>query len=77
MRFVRGAPAGCRHRLGGSAGDDDALTPDSSRAIRYKDGDQWKDGSNYGAVDLLALSEAAREASAKNREMSKAKAQTR
>jgi hypothetical protein len=41
--------------------------------IRYKDGkdDQWKDGSSYGALDLLALAEAAREASAEIRERSK------
>lgn len=37
----------------------------SAPTIRYKDdktGD-FKDGSNYGAIDLLALSEAARETS--------------
>lgn len=49
----------------------------SSPTIRYKDGDQWKDGSSYGAVDLLALAEAAREASAKIRELSKARGQNR
>jgi hypothetical protein len=43
----------------------------SAPQIRYKDGDQWKDGSSYGTLDLLALAEAAREASAKIRELSK------
>ena len=49
----------------------------SSPTIRYKDGDQWKDGSSYGALDLLALAEAAREASAKIRELSKGRGQSR
>ena len=48
----------------------------SSPTIRYKEGDQWKDGSSYGALDLLALSEAAREASAKIRELSKSRSKT-
>lgn len=49
----------------------------SSPTIRYKDGEQWKDGSSYGALDLLALSEAAREASARIRELSKTRGQAR
>lgn len=49
----------------------------SQPTIRYKDGEQWKDGSSYGALDLLALSEAAREASAKIRELSKGRGQNR
>ncbi len=49
----------------------------SSPTIRYKDGDQWKDGSSYGPLDLLALSEAAREASAKIRELPKGRGQGR
>lgn len=49
----------------------------SAPTIRYKDGEQWKDGSSYGTVDLLALAEAAREASAKIRELSKGKNQNR
>ena len=46
----------------------------SSPSIRYKDekGGEWKDGS-YGSHDLLNLAEAAREASAKIRELSKSK----
>jgi hypothetical protein len=50
----------------------------SSPILHYKDqsGD-WKDGSSYGAIDLLALSEAAREASQKIRELSKARGQAR
>jgi hypothetical protein len=51
----------------------------SSPTIRYKDdkSGEWKDGSSYGALDLLSLAEAAREASAKIRELSKGKAQSR
>jgi hypothetical protein len=49
----------------------------SSPTIRYRDGDQWKDGSSYSQLDLLALAEAAREASAKIRELSKGRAQSR
>jgi hypothetical protein len=47
----------------------------SSPTIRYKDdktGD-WKDGNSYGILDLLALAEAAREASTKIRDLSKSK----
>jgi hypothetical protein len=46
-------------------------------SLRYKDGEQWKEGSSYGAIDLLALAEAAREASAKIRDLSKARTQGR
>jgi hypothetical protein len=49
----------------------------SAPTIRYKDGEEWKDGSGYGMLDLLALAEAAREASAKIRELSRGKAQGR
>jgi len=51
----------------------------SSPTIRYKDdkSGEWKDGSSYGAVDLLALAEAAREASLKIRELSKSRGQSR
>ncbi len=52
----------------------------SSPTIRYKDeksGGEWRDGNSYGALDLLALAEAAREASGKIRELSKGKAQSR
>lgn len=50
----------------------------SSPTIRYKDDKgEWKDGNSYGALDLLALSEAAREASAIIREQSKGKSQGR
>jgi hypothetical protein len=34
---------------------------------------EWKDGNSYGALDLLALAEAAGDASAKIRELSKSK----
>jgi hypothetical protein len=46
-------------------------------SLRYKDGEQWKEGSSYGAIDLLALAEAAREASAKIRDLSKGRVQGR
>jgi len=49
----------------------------SAPQIRYKEGEQWKDGSSYGTLDLLALSEAAREASAKIRELSRGRGQRR
>jgi len=47
--------------------------------IRYKDGatGEFKDGSSYSQIDLLALAEAAREASAKIRELSKGRGQAR
>jgi len=49
----------------------------SAPQIRYKDGDEWKNGSSYGPMDLLALAEASREASAKIRELSKGRGQNR
>lgn len=49
----------------------------SAPSIRYKDGEEWKDSKSYGQIDLLALSEAAREASAKIRELSKGRSQSR
>ena len=47
----------------------------SAPALRYKDKQtgEWKDGSSYGPMDLLALSEAARETSAKIRELSESR----
>ena len=51
----------------------------SAPSIRYKDeksGD-WKEGASYGAIDLLALAEAAREASMKIRDLSKSRTQGR
>jgi hypothetical protein len=49
----------------------------SAPQIRYKDGEEWKDGKNFGQIDLLALSEAAREASARIRELSKDRSRAR
>ncbi len=51
----------------------------SSPVIRYKDGasGEFKDSSSYSQLDLLALAEAAREASAKIRELSKGRGQNR
>jgi hypothetical protein len=47
----------------------------SAPSIRYKDGEQWKDGSNFGRHDLLDLAETAREAATKIRDLQKAKSQ--
>ncbi len=51
----------------------------SSPVIRYKDSTsgEFKDSSSYNAIDLLTLAEAAREASAKIRELSKGRSQAR
>ena len=51
----------------------------SSPVIRYKDGTsgEFKDGSSYSQIDLLLLAEAAREASAKIRDLSKSRGQAR
>ena len=51
----------------------------SAPSLRYKDekSGEWKEGTSYGAIDLLALAEAAREASMKIRELSKGRAQDR
>jgi hypothetical protein len=60
-------------------GANGTLYTTSAPTIRYKDdkSSEWKDGSSYGATDLLCLAEAAREASAKIRELSKGKSQGR
>ncbi len=57
----------------GSSGD---FYTASAPTIRYKDGEEWKNGSSYGMTDLLSLAEAAREASAKIRDLSKGRART-
>lgn len=44
----------------------------SAPTIRYRDGEEWKDGSNFGRHDLLDLAEAAREAATKIRDLQKA-----
>lgn len=49
----------------------------SAPTLRYRDGEEWKDSTSFGPMDLLALAEAAREASAKIRELSKGRAQSR
>src|SRR5690348_3123465 len=41
----------------------------SASKIRYREGEQWKDGSSYGRHDLLVLAEAAREAATKIRDL--------
>ena len=43
----------------------------------YKDGEEWKDGSNFGRHDLLDLAEAAREAATKIRDLQKTRGQSR
>ncbi len=45
--------------------------------LGYRDGEEWKSSSSYGPMDLLALAEASREASAKIRELSKGRGQNR
>src|SRR5580658_5626849 len=57
----------------GSSGD---FYTASAPTIRYKDGEEWKNGSSYNMTDLLSLAEAPREASAKIRELSKGRART-
>jgi len=47
----------------------------STPTIRYKEGTEWKDGSNFGRHDLLDLAEAAREAATKLRDLQKGKTQ--
>jgi hypothetical protein len=49
----------------------------SAPSLRYKNGEEWKDSKSFGPMDLLALQEAAREASAKIRELSKGRSQGR
>ena len=49
----------------------------SAPQLRYKDGEEYKNSSSYGPMDLLALAEASREASAKIRELSKGRSQAR
>jgi hypothetical protein len=49
----------------------------SAPEIGYKDGEEWKSSSSYGPMDLLALAEASREASAKIRELTKGRGQGR
>jgi hypothetical protein len=60
----------------GANGDFYTTSPPS---IRYKDDKtgEWKDGNSYGQLDLLALAEAAREASARIRELSRGRVQGR
>jgi hypothetical protein len=38
----------------------------SAPTIRYKDGEEWNDGSNFGRHDLLDLAEAARRSRSEN-----------
>ena len=47
----------------------------SAPSVRYKDekSGEWKESNSYGALDLLALAEAAREASVKIRDLSKSR----
>ena len=47
----------------------------STPAIRYKEGEEWKDGSSFGRHDLLDLAEAAREAATKIRDLQKSRSQ--
>jgi hypothetical protein len=47
----------------------------SAPAIRYKEGEEWKEGSSFGRHDLLDLAEAAREAALKIRDLQKSRSQ--
>jgi hypothetical protein len=47
----------------------------STPTIRYKDAEEWKDGSSFGRHDLLDLAEAAREAATKIRDLQRTKNQ--
>jgi hypothetical protein len=60
----------------GTGGDFYSASPPT---IRYKDekSGEWKDGSGYGALDLLCLAAAAQEASAKIRDLSKSRTPAR
>ena len=60
-----------------NAGTNGEFFSASTPTIRYKDGEEWKDGSNFGRHDLLDLAEAAREAATKIRDLQKTKGQSR
>jgi hypothetical protein len=47
----------------------------SAPSIRYKEGEEWKDGSSFGRHDLLDLAEASREAALRIRDLQKARGQ--
>ena len=47
----------------------------SAPTIRYKEGEEWKEGSSYGRHDLLDMAEAAREAAMKIRDLQKTRSQ--
>jgi hypothetical protein len=47
----------------------------SAPTIRYKDGEEWKDGSSFGRHDLLDMAEASREAATKIRDLQKGRTQ--
>lgn len=49
----------------------------SAPTIRYKDGEEWKDGSNFGRHDLLDLAQAAQEAATKIRDLQKSQSRGR
>jgi hypothetical protein len=61
-------------RNAGSGGD---FYSASTPTIRYKDGEEWKNGSSFGRHDLLDLAEAAREAASKIRDLSKGRGPSR
>lgn len=56
-------------------GDKGPFYSASTPAIRYKEGEEWKDGSSFGRHDLLDLAEAAREAATKIRDLQKTRTQ--
>lgn len=56
-------------------GENGAFYSASAPSIRYKDGEEWKDGSSYSRHDLLDMAEAAREAALKIRDLQKSRSQ--
>ena len=56
-------------------GDNGTFYSASAPTIRYKDGEEWKDGSSYSRHDLLDMAEASREAAMKIRDLQKTRTQ--
>lgn len=56
-------------------GENGAFYSASAPTIRYKDGEEWKEGSSYSRHDLLDVAEAAREAALKIRDLQKSRSQ--
>lgn len=57
-------------------GENGAFYNASAPTIRYKDGEEWKNGSSFGRHDLLDVAEAAREAATAIRDLQQARSQS-